>query len=163
MALDVTTPHAFNIRAAAVNPVPVTTSPHVVILVPVPGGQGAPGQPGGAVQRITAQALSGHRLVTPLDDGTVDYADATNAAHMSRPLFLTTGAWGTGVTADLVSAGPVSEPTWSWTPGQPIWLGVNGALTQTIPVGAAFVRRVAEVIDATTIEFSVGDAIAMIS
>lgn len=46
MALDVTTPHAFNIRAVAVNPAPVNTSPHAVIIVPVPGGQGARGPAG---------------------------------------------------------------------------------------------------------------------
>lgn len=44
--LDVTTPHAFNVRAVPTNTVPVNTSPHAVILVPVPGGQGARGPAG---------------------------------------------------------------------------------------------------------------------
>jgi hypothetical protein len=153
MGLDVTTPHAFNVRAAPVNPVPVSTSPHAVILVPVPGGPGPAGQPGGTVQRVTAAALSGHRVVTPLNDGSVNYADATNPAHLSRPVWLTTSAWGSGVTATLISDGPITEPTWNWTPGQPIYLGANGVLTQTEAPGAVFVLIVAEVIDATTISF----------
>lgn len=105
------------------------------------------------MQRTTAAALSGHRVVTPLNDGTVNYADATNPAHAARPVWLTTGAWNSGVLATLTAAGVVSEPSWSWTPGQPIYLGTNGALTQTQAPGAAFVLIVAEVIDATTIEF----------
>ena len=44
--LDVTTPHAFNVRAAPVLPVSVTTSPHAVILVPVPGVPGPRGPAG---------------------------------------------------------------------------------------------------------------------
>lgn len=58
MALDVTTPHAFNVRAAPTNPAPVSTSPHAVILVPVPGGQGPRGLPGDGVP-VVGQALTG--------------------------------------------------------------------------------------------------------
>lgn len=56
--LDVTTPQAFNVRAVPINPVPVTTSPYAVILVPVPGGQGEQGPPGEGVQ-IFGEALTG--------------------------------------------------------------------------------------------------------
>lgn len=45
--LDVDTPHAFNVRAVPVNPVPVTPGGSTVILVPTPGAQGAPGTGGG--------------------------------------------------------------------------------------------------------------------
>lgn len=156
---------ASNAAQLEVQSTQVAVSPDVypkVVVTATPGGQGPPGQPGGGVQRVTAQALSGHRLVAPLNNGTIDYADCTTAAHMNRPVWLTTGAWAAGVTATVVAAGPVTEPTWNWTPGQPIWLGLNGALTQTIPPTALFVRRVAKVIDATTIEFNVSDAIAVI-
>jgi hypothetical protein len=149
-------------RAATV----ITPSPSIQVTVSRSGAQGPPGPPGvsggGMVQLVTSTALSGHRLVVPRDDGKAEYADCATAAHISRPVWLTTGAWDSGVTATLVAQGIVTEPTWSWTPGQPIWLGLNGVLTQTIPGGALFIRRVAEVIDATTIEFSVGDSIAVI-
>lgn len=151
--LNVTTPHAFNVRAVATNPVPVTQSGSAVILVPLPGGQGPAGQPGGSVQRITAAVLSGHRVVAPLDDGTVGYADATNLSQLSRPMWLTTAAWNQGDLATLVSDGPVTEPSWNWTPGTPIYLGSNGQLSQTEAPDAAFTLIVAEVIDATTISF----------
>jgi hypothetical protein len=132
----------------------VTVEADVAAIVAVGGPSGPAGQPGGVVERVTAAALSGHKLVVPLDDGTVNYGDSSNILHANRPVWLTTGAWGSGVTATLVAAGPVTEPSWNWTPGLPIWLGLNGALTQTIPVSAVFARQVARVINATTLEFT---------
>lgn len=76
MALDVTTPHAFNIRAVPTNPVPVSTSPHAVILVPVPGGQGPPGD---------GTAVLGETL--------------TGAIDGVNTVYTTTGAYRTGSTA----------------------------------------------------------------
>lgn len=153
MELDVVTPQAFNVRAVPTNAVSVNTSGAAVILVPVPGGQGVPGASGGTVQAIAAAVLSGHRVVTPLNDGTVDYADATNTAHASRPMLLTTSAWNRGDLATLIFAGPVTEPSWNWTPGLPIYLGADGVLAQTVDLAAVFTLIVAEVINATTIEF----------
>ncbi len=48
--LDVTTPQAFSVRAAPVNPVTVSTNGHVVILVPVPGAVGPTGPAGTGTQ-----------------------------------------------------------------------------------------------------------------
>lgn len=107
------------------------------------------------VHRTTAAALSGHMLVAPLDDGTVDYADCATLQHINRPIWLTTRSWSSGVVATLLFEGTIVEPSWTWTPGTPIFLGLNGVMTQTVPDGAMFSRQVATVIDATTIEFSV--------
>lgn len=106
------------------------------------------------VSRTTSGALSGHRLVVPMDNGQVEYADATVLDHHEKPVWLTTGAWGPGVNANLLAIGEVEEPSWTWSPDSPIWLGANGALTQTIPLGAMFIRKVAEVISPTAIYFA---------
>jgi hypothetical protein len=50
MALDVTTPHAFSIRAVPTQSAPVNTTPQAVILVPVPGGRGPTGPAGTGTQ-----------------------------------------------------------------------------------------------------------------
>lgn len=105
------------------------------------------------ILRIAAQTLGGHRLVTANDDGTVRYADASDLDDCLRPIWLTTAAWLEGALTTLTVQGIVIEPTWNWIPGQLIWLGTNGQLTQTIPPAAAFVRRVAEVIEPTIISF----------
>lgn len=101
----------------------------------------------------TSQILSGHKLVVPMDDGRVEYADAYNPDHAGRPILLTLGSWGSDVLANLHAYGPASEPSWNWTAGNPIYLGADGAPVQSIPIGAAFIRRVAEVISSSTIMF----------
>ncbi|MBF6416983.1 LtfC-like domain-containing protein [Nocardia cyriacigeorgica] len=133
------------------------------IAVPVPGPPGPPGPGGGGgvVQAVTAHALSGHRLVTTTDSGLVEYADATNPAHQNRPVWITTGAWLAGVTATLTTAGLVTEPSWSWTPGLPILLGTNGFPVQTLPAGARFLRRVALPTHPDTIDFGPNQPVAL--
>lgn len=117
-----------------------------------------PSPPSGSTTTIvvngTAAAdLSGHRVVTPRDDGTFEYADNTTTG-VERPLFLTTGAIMTGASADVVSFGYVTEPTWSWTPGEALYLGTNGFMTQTPPTGAnVMLQEVARVITPTKILF----------
>jgi hypothetical protein len=105
------------------------------------------------VQCVVAQNTSGHRLLVPDADGLAVYADPTDLDHVSKSIWMSVSSWTDGWTARLVSQGKVEESTWNWTPGQSIWLGLDGQLTQTIPPEAAFIRRVAEVIDPTTIEF----------
>lgn len=141
----------------------VTVGDPDVLVVAVggsPGPPGAPGAPGGEVTRLAAQILSGHRVVVPLDDGSVAYADATNIAHVNRPVWMTTGSWSAGWAAALVTAGPITEGSWAWSPGL-VYLGANGSLTQSIPADAAFIRVVAEVISSTSIMFNPRPPIAI--
>lgn len=132
--------------------------PSGMAVVPVAGPQGRAGidgasGAGGGVNRIAATNLSGHRVVVPNDNGEVIYADPTNPSHISRPKWFTTGAWTVGATASLTADGLVSEGTWSWIAGIPIYLGSNGLLTQT-PPSSGFLQVVAEVVSSTTIDFN---------
>lgn len=125
-----------------------------VILVATPGPPGVAGQSERlTLERTTSYALSGQRAVTTDDAGALVYASSGDLDHLSRPVWLTTGAWGPAVVATLTAEGQVTEPSWSWTPGEPIWLGINGVLTQTIPPGSLFIRELAEVIDPQSIVF----------
>lgn len=134
-----------------------------VATVGVQGPSGAPGA-GGAdaiLTATTAQAISGHFVVTINDSGLMDYASANDSADVNRPLALTEGAWASDMVATAVMFGVVMEGSWSWTPGVPIWLGDNGLPTQTLPGDAVFQREVAEVINATTIFISPRPPIAL--
>lgn len=107
----------------------------------VPASQ-LPPSGGGSPSRIeftapAAVALSGHRVVTPLPNGTVGYASNNDAEHVAAPLWLTTGAAAPGANVGLLAYGSIEEPSWTWTPGDPIYLGVNGQLTQTPPQSPA--------------------------
>lgn len=108
-----------------------------VIEVGTPGPAGPPGPSGSeAVQRVAGADLGGHRLVRTLADGSVDYVDNTNVLHGDDTLGVTTGAALTGAPATIQTSGALTEPSWSWTPGEPIFAGTNGQLTQTPPVAA---------------------------
>lgn len=92
---------------------------------------------------IAAVTLSGHRVVTPQADGQLNYASNDNIAHLTAPLWITTGAVTPGSPVDVLMFGVMIEPSWSWTPG-PVYLGANGVLTQTPPAapGALFLAQV---------------------
>jgi hypothetical protein len=101
---------------------------------------------------IAAVALSGHRVVTPQTDGQLNYASNDNVAHLTVPLWITTGAASPGSAVETLLFGLMIEPTWTWTPG-PVYLGVNGQLTQTPPAvpGAVFIAQVGTATSPTSV------------
>jgi hypothetical protein len=148
----------YDIELTGVDPVDVGTNETVVALVFVPGAPGARGASGaaGGVVRTTAVPLSGHMIVTTNDAGDLLYADAAMLGDALRPLFMTTAAWGAHVAATVVANDVITEPSWNWTVGEPIYLGLDGLPTQTVPDTAVFTVIVADVISPTTIAFRPG-------
>lgn len=126
-----------------------------------PGPAGPSGDTSSVMSATTAEPISGHFIVTIKNSGLMDYASANNASDTHRPLAMTTGAWAGAVPATATLFGPITEPSWSWTPGLPIWLGDSGLPTQNLPVDAAFQRQVAEVVNSTSIIFSPSIAIVL--
>ena len=125
------------------------------LVIATPGPQGEPGPPGSGtavnqlvITGIAATALSGHRAVTRRPDGTIEYASADNPAHLNLPIWITTGAAAMGAPVDGVAYGELIEPTWSWTPG-PLFLGLNGTITQTVPTApsSVFLARIGSATD----------------
>lgn len=113
-----------------------------VIAVGPTGPPGAAGAPGGSVVLVADGAISGHRVVAEQGDGTAAYADNTNSPDRWSPLGVTTGAAVDGDDVTVVRVGAIDEPSWSWTPLDPVYLGAAGALTQTPPTAPAFLRVV---------------------
>jgi hypothetical protein len=110
--------------------------------VGTPGPAGPPGPSGSnATQRMAAAALGGHRLVRVLADGSVDYVDSLNPLHGDDTLGVTTGAAEAGALATVQTSGALTEPSWAWMPGEPVFAGTNGSLTQA-PPAAGFVQVV---------------------
>jgi hypothetical protein len=151
-----------NLGVVPVSPVAVrieagTGGPRVIELgTPGPAGaQGEPGPPGTAVlQRVAAQALGGHRLVRALADGSVDYVDSANPLHGDDTLGLTIGAVSAGALATVQTSGPIVEPSWAWTPGEPVFADVNGLLSQT-PSGTAFTQVIGFAATATNLVIAI--------
>jgi hypothetical protein len=103
-----------------------------------PGVRGPIGPPGGTHFVDSAVvALGGQRAVAPAAAGLVyaDHADPTR----DQAVGITTGATAAGEPAVVQTVGRMDEPSWSWTPHEPIWLSADGLLTQAPPTAGALV------------------------
>lgn len=106
----------------------------VAVGVPGPSTGGSVGASSITMTGTAAVALGGHRAVYRRADGLIDYASADDPACMNESIWITTGAAALGDDVTAVAFGEMSEPSWTWSPGVPIFLGLAGALTQTPPV-----------------------------
>lgn len=99
------------------------------------GPQGIPGIAGNTVlQYVAGINLSGHRMViVDIGSEVVIYADSTIPSHATKVLGMTTGAAMLGNLATIRTSGELTEVSWNWDLSLPIWLGINGLLTQVIP------------------------------
>lgn len=125
----------------------------VLTLDSAQGLAGAPGAPGpaageGAVY-TTAAALSGHRAIAVDAAGEAIYASCDSLSDALRIAGVSLNAAALGDEITVQSAGLVEHSGWAWTPGQPVFVGIGGALTQSLPVGAVFSRVVGQAVSAT--------------
>ncbi len=100
------------------------------------------------VQKTAGVALGGHRAVVLDATAKVIYADQSNLDHANKVLGITTGAAALNALAIIKTYGELTEPTWNWTLNQPVFLGANGLLTQTVPT-SGFILIVGFPIEAT--------------
>lgn len=84
--------------------------------------------------RLTAgAALGGHRIVIIDQDSRAQYASSMDVSHALKIIGLTRGAAVEGDMVAVQRAGRITESSWNWAPGQPVFLGDNGLLTQVPP------------------------------
>lgn len=74
--------------------------------------------------------LGGHRIVTV--DGY--YADCNDINTMYKVAGLIISASASGNEVDAYIKGEITESSWNWELGKPLFLGSNGLLTQELPV-----------------------------
>ncbi|MBB2959845.1 hypothetical protein [Methylobacterium sp. R2-1] len=125
---------------------PLVVFPDKVLLVGSGGGAyetfDLSGASGGPVEDLTAPAvepISGHRGIRAVAGG-VALASASDPSHFGALVGISTGAAAAGALCTYVAAGPVTEPSWSWSPG-PVLLGPDGLLTQQEPT-SGFLQQV---------------------
>ena len=122
-----------------------------------PGPPGAPGPAGGAaVQRLAGETLSALRVVYELN-GQVFLLSSADADHIDLLLGLALTAAAAGTATNIQLIGAVDDAAWSWTPG-PIWLGTNGALTQT-PPASGFDVRLGAAVSATRVILNIEEPV----
>lgn len=110
-----------------------------LIEVAAQGPPGNDGAPGSAAETYQAgAAVSGHMGVAINSDGEVEYASCDSGLSSLSFIGVTTSAASSGADVPVRSSGEIEHGGWTWTPGLPVFLGLNGALTQTLPPGALF-------------------------
>jgi hypothetical protein len=76
------------------------------------------------------------------DDGFARYASADDETTAFRIAGITTHAASPYADVQILTDGPLTEPSWNWDINRPIFLGINGVMTQDIEAEAAYIRVV---------------------
>jgi len=144
----------------------ILSQPQTTTLLQVGAGvQGPPGPQGPAggtaITATAAQALGGHRAVVLSATGEADYADCTLPAHLGRFAGITAGAASAGQPVTIINAGPLTEPTWAWTPDAPVYLASSGLISQT-PPATGFLQIIGMTLSATTLFVSPREPLALL-
>jgi hypothetical protein len=82
---------------------------------------------------LSDKPLSGHRLVVIESNGRIDYASRLSPTHPGRIIGLSLNAASMNDNVQVQRAGRVVEPSWSWKVSKPLWLDIDGQLTQVRP------------------------------
>lgn len=129
------------------------------------GGGGGGGDFDGTQTFTAGAALSGHRVVTLNSIGRAIYCDAATLAHAGRAIGLTTGAASSGAAATIQMPGwEITESGWAWDTTKPVFVGLNGALTQTIPTlagGFAFLQVIGWPVTSTKLLINPGEPVTL--
>jgi len=110
------------------------TTTEIAAVVTAPGAQGPQGPPGASttfVYILAAENLGGNRVVSTNSLGKLMYPDLTQLDQ--TVIGITTGAANADTLAEVQISGLQVEPSWSWLPNLPIFVGTSGTLTQTVP------------------------------
>lgn len=131
----------------SVNTAPPAPLPLTLLNIGVPGAAGSPGRDGldgargadgGAVMSYVATAaLGGHRVLMLNAANELAYATNESPADAGRIVGLSLNAAGPGGAISVQRSGEVDEPGWSWDLDKPVWLGIDGLLTQSVPAPPA--------------------------
>ena len=96
-------------------------------------------------------AVSGLKVVAAVSGG-YSVADPTNVAHAGMVVGVALTAAASGGTIHITSFGTMTDASWAWSLYTPVYLGLNGTLTQTCPTsGVVFTQQIGFPLDATTL------------
>lgn len=107
------------------------------------GEKGDPGDAGSAPpastesEYVAGELLNGSRVVYVSSTGTIRMASNLNSLSSVSCVGIVKSSYIQGATATVTTFGEITEPSWSWTQGLPVFLGTGGLMTQTPPVPPA--------------------------
>lgn len=105
--------------------------------------------------------LGVHRIVSTVStlSDHVTYASNNNLNQYNTVIGITKTSVLAGRSVEVIHEGIVSDSGWNWHQG-PIFLGINGLLTQTAPT-SGFILCVGTAISSTKIKFNINTAIIL--
>lgn len=126
-------------------------------------GQVGPQGPSGYTTLVhpAGVAIGGHRVVYIDSLSQVQYASSDMPSHSRKVVGITTGAGSVATPINIQVNGEIEEMSWNWNINAPIYLGINGALTQVVPE-TGFILIVAQPITNTKILVSIREPIILI-
>jgi hypothetical protein len=102
---------------------------------------------------VANSTVLAYSVVVPLSNARVQYDDNMTLTDFYKPAWLTLQSISTSTSGVVCVLGQITNLSWNWTTGEPIYLGTNGTMTQTVPLYPAFSLQVAVAITSTTIFF----------
>jgi hypothetical protein len=121
--------------------------------------------PGGVRSNISTftaagQIISALRGIRINAAGKAVYASSANLADANTVLGVSITAASLGSTVILVTSGEIENAEWNWTPSAPIYLGVDGVLTQVPPI-SEFVQCIGNATTAKKMKVNIQTAIIL--
>lgn len=126
------------------------------------GIRGIDGLPGSAAEEISGTAgenLSALRVVRAKAGG-IFYCDSSDTADADTAIGITSAAASLGATVTIRAFGEMSDNSWDWEMGKPVYFTSTGALTQT-PPATGFAQIIAVPASATKINITLRNAIQL--
>lgn len=81
----------------------------------------------------TSVPLAAYKVICLTGVGEYGYASSNSSPHARRVLGVTTRFIAAGEQLVVKQKGSISNPEWNWNIDLPVWLGLNGDLTQREP------------------------------
>lgn len=141
--------------ASVINSIPaasVLASQAVILQSIISAEQGPPGI-SQVIQLIAPQVLGGNRAVT----GALTYADSSDITTAGKVVGLTVGAADAGAPVNICDSGELGGFS-GLIIDQPIYLGLNGIITQIAPM-TGYCQRLGVAISATRILVNISEPI----
>ncbi len=111
--------------------------------------------PANLIQLTAGAALSGHRAIRLATSTSVLYASANEPEDAATVFGISVAAAASGAPIVIRTGGIETFSGWAFTPGDPVFVGVNGLLTQTPPTTGAEIQ-IGVAIAATTLLVRIG-------
>jgi len=114
----------------------------------LPGPKGDHGDVTEEYSMTSGENIISLRAVRRMSDGLGYHADSATQSHATSVVGIATQSTSTGGSFTYTARGELTDPSWSWSDGE-IFVGANGALTQTPPT-SGFIMSVGHAIGSTS-------------